>query len=138
MSAIATHPDYMKLVRIFPARPIHDEADYESATRILTRLLGRTAGDLTPGEQDYADALAVFIERYDAANSTFTPTDMKPLDALKHLMRTSGISANDLAKSIGVTHATVSMILHGKRGISKEVARELAGHFRVNVGLFID
>jgi hypothetical protein len=41
--------DYFQLVREFPVRPIRGRAEYETAGRMLNRLLGRPDGKLTSG-----------------------------------------------------------------------------------------
>jgi hypothetical protein len=61
--------DYFQLVRAFPLRPIRNRAQYESAGRLLNRLLGRPTGRLTVGEWEYLDALVLLAADYDRKHS---------------------------------------------------------------------
>ena len=47
------------------------------------------------------------------------------------------MSVNDLGAVLG-SQSLASMVLHGKRGISRANVMKLAQHFRVNPLLFID
>jgi HTH-type transcriptional regulator/antitoxin HigA len=126
----------MTLVRKFPLRPLRDDDEMEEANRVLTRLIGRPNVNLSDGEQDYVNALIRFIMDYDQAHSKIKPADMTPLQALKYLMEQREMTVTELGKVVG-THALASMILHGKRQISRRNAKALGEFFKVNASLFI-
>jgi HTH-type transcriptional regulator/antitoxin HigA len=127
--------NYLALVKRFPLRPIETLADYDAASQVMEKLAIRDEHTLSPGELDYLEVLSGLIERYDEKHF---PLDLKvsPLDALVAAMELRELSASDLAKVIGSQSAT-SMILNGKRTISKGQAKKLAAFFRVDAGLFI-
>jgi len=71
------------------------------------------------------------IEEYDLDRDGITP-----LEALKTLLDANGMGASDLGRVIG-SQSYASMILSGKREISKDNAKKLAERFKVDAGLFI-
>ena len=133
----ATPDDYLKLVRTFPLRPIRNADEYELAGKVLNRLLGRPGGKLSEGERDYLDALTLLVADYDRKHSRFIPSRRTPLEILHYLVGEAGIGTVALGKVLGTTHAAASLILHGRRNISKRSAKTLAEYFKVDVGLFL-
>lgn len=129
--------DYLRLIHEFPLRPIRTTDDYEAAGKLLNRLLGRSDGKLTAGEQDYVQALALLIQDYDRKHCRFVPSNRTPQEVFQYLAKEAGLGPTALGKIMGTTHAMASLMLHGKRGISKENARTLADYFKVDVGLFV-
>ncbi|MCC7351061.1 MAG: hypothetical protein IT446_10865 [Phycisphaerales bacterium] len=129
--------DYLELVRRFPLRPIRGRDEYESAAAILTHLIGRADAGLTDGENDYADVLGRLVQEYDQQHSRFLNEDnVTPLEALKYLMEEHGMNTVALGKLVGGT-GQASLILNGKRELSKANIRTLAKHFNVSPALFI-
>lgn len=56
-----------------------------------------------------------------------------PGEVLKHdFMQPCGLSANALAKAVGVTPARINEIIRGRRGISAETALRLAKYFNTD------
>jgi antitoxin component HigA of HigAB toxin-antitoxin module len=55
---------------------------------------------------------------------------------LKHLMEQHNMSISDLGRIIG-SQSNASLILSGKRAISKRVMQRLGQHFAVNPHLFL-
>ena len=56
---------------------------------------------------------------------------------LAHYLEARDISAYRLAKDLGVSQGNLSAVLHGKRGISKDLAKKLAEYFGASLELFI-
>jgi HTH-type transcriptional regulator/antitoxin HigA len=129
------HPDYLALVKRFPLRSIASEAQYTAAAAVLDKLAIRDESGLSPGEADYLDALSDLVERYDDGHHPVL-SGVPPVDLLKALMEDRGVTTADLIKLLG-SQPVVSMILNGKREISKEQAKKLAAHFRIDAGAFI-
>jgi HTH-type transcriptional regulator/antitoxin HigA len=67
---------------------------------------------------------------------TVKPPKSTPLDALRFLMDQNGLRPVDMTDVFG-SRAVVAQVLNGKREISKEHARRLAGRFRLSVEAFI-
>ena len=60
-----------------------------------------------------------------------------PLATLRHLMESNGLSQVGLAALLGVTRSTTSLIVSGKREISKGVAKKLSQHFGLPLEAFL-
>ena len=131
--------DYLKLIRRFPLRPIRTANDYQRAGAILLQLTARADDPgLTGGESDYADVLARLVREYDERHSSILAEArmLSPIDALKHLMEEHDMNTVSLGKLVGGS-GQASLILNGKRELSKANIRTLADHFKVNPSLFL-
>lgn len=130
--------DYFDLVRRCPLRLIRTREDYVAAAAVLNGLLVRAdaAPGLTPGESDYADVATQLIRAYDDRHSSLKPEKMTPVEALKFLMSENGMNTVTLGKLVGGS-GQASMVLSGKRELSKANIRTLAAHFSVSPALFI-
>jgi HTH-type transcriptional regulator / antitoxin HigA len=126
--------DYLALVAKFPLRAIHTAAQHDAALAVLEQLVGRD--DLSAGHEEYLDALGALIETYEAKNQDPEGDPVSPVDMLRALMELREMPQADLARLLG-SESAASMILNGKRRISRTQARTLANHFRVSVGVFI-
>jgi HTH-type transcriptional regulator/antitoxin HigA len=132
-----TPDDYLDLVRRFPLRPIRSAADHVQAVDILADLIGRAdAPGLTADESDYADVLGRLVRDYDKQHSSLRQQrKLTPIEALKCLMHEHDMNTIDLGRLVGGS-GQASMILRGKRELSKANIRTLADRFKVNAGLF--
>ncbi len=133
-----TNDDYFDLVRRFPLRPIRDRAEYDVGGEIYFDLASRD--DLTTGESDYMDVLGALVREYDEKHSSLLrelrENPMTPVEALRALMEENGMNTVSLGKLIGGS-GQASLILNGKRGLSKANIRILAERFCVNPSLFL-
>ena len=125
--------DYLRLVRRFPLRPLRTNREYDIAASILDELVLRN--DLSRGEADYMDGLATFVEAYDDKHFPIDKGQLKPLDMLRFLMEHNDMKPADLGKLVG--RSAASMILSGKRSLSKTHIRKLASHFKLDAGVFL-
>ncbi|HTW95664.1 MAG TPA: helix-turn-helix domain-containing protein [Tepidisphaeraceae bacterium] len=128
---------YLNLVREFPLRPIRNEAEYKAATAVMEKLAVRGEDGLDGGERDYLDALDEFISAYDRKALTDRPRRGTPRQRLRSLMEDSGTNRRDLERILGCGHSLVSLVLSGKRELSKENVRALARHFRMTADYFL-
>ena len=80
------------------------------------------------------DLLTLLIEKYDEEHRNFELPD--PIVLLKSLMSDHKMKSVDLAKILQVSAGLVSDILHYKKGLSKEVIRNLANHFKLSQDAF--
>lgn len=126
--------DYFNLVKQFPLRPLRGEMEYDAAVAMLDTLVLR---ELSEGEQDYLEALTRFVEDYDQRNRRPPGTKLSALARLRHLMAESQMTSADLGRVLG-SASVASMILRGRRGISKAHLKKLADRFRVDARLFLD
>jgi HTH-type transcriptional regulator/antitoxin HigA len=125
---------YLNLVRQFPLRPIRSKRNLDLAMKIAGHLATYDEGTLPPGEQDYLDALSVFIEDYQRRHPADMP-EVTPLAMLRHLMEQRDMNVTELGRVIG-SQSNASLILSGKRSISKRVMGLLSEHFGVARGVF--
>jgi HTH-type transcriptional regulator/antitoxin HigA len=136
-TAISPKPDrrYLNLVRQFPLRPIRAKRELDRAMKIAGHLATYEEGTLSSGEQDYLDALTVFIEDFQRRH----PVDMPatPVGMLKHLMEEHELNVSDLGRVIG-SQSNASLILSGKRAISKRVMHLLSQYFGVEPAVFVE
>lgn len=138
---LAVADDYLNLIRRFPLRPIRTAAEYASATRVLKDLVGRADAGVTRDEQDYTDVLSRLVRDYDERNSSLLKSRAagrrgSPLEMLKCLMEEHGMNTSALGQLVGGS-GQASLILHGKRELSKANIRALADRFKVSAGLFL-
>jgi len=126
---------YMDLIRQFPLRPIRTESDRDAAGAMMDRLAVRD--DLNPGESDYQDVLDDLIEAYDEHRWPMPPDRRTPLQRLKSLLQDHNLTPTDLQTLLGCSQTLVSLILSGKRSLSKANIAKLAGRFGVDGGYFL-
>jgi HTH-type transcriptional regulator / antitoxin HigA len=84
--------------------------------------------------KDEIDLLTLLIEKWDAEHNHFNQVD--PVTLLKSFMEEQNMKATGLVKLLGVSKGYVSEILNYKKGMSKDVIRKLAGHFKVSYEAF--
>jgi len=84
--------------------------------------------------QDEIDLLTLLIEKYDEEHSTFKESD--PIELLRSLMHDHKLKAQDMTNILGISKGYVSDILNYKKGLSKDVIRKLAEHFKLRQEAF--
>jgi len=124
---------YGELVQVYPPRPLHDGVDYDNAVEIVDQLAGHA---LTADQEDYLEAVSVFVETYEAERWTPNQKKMTPVEVLGFLLREHNMSGSDLGRLLG-TRTLGPAILRGKRGLSKAHIAKLAEHFKVGTSLFL-
>ena len=100
----------------------------------LSRLYKRV--ERLQGESDYLDVLSTFVEAYDEKHFPVDTSHVKPLDMLRFLMEQNDMTSGELAKLLG-SRSAASMILSGKRALSKTHIRKLAARFRLDASAFL-
>lgn len=126
---------YLALVRRFPLRPIRSKRELDQAMKIAGHLASFVEGTLPKGEQDYLDTLTVLIEDYQRRHQD-TLLEVSPLAMLKHLLEEHDMSISELGRVIG-SQSNASLILSGKRPISRRVMGLLGEHFGVSASVFL-
>ena len=127
--------EYLELVKRLPIRPFRAACEYDAAAELLDTLVLRN--DLSDGEKDYMEALALCIEDYDRRHLVFDTSGRTPLELIRHLMEANEMSVTDLGAVLG-SKGVASEILHGKRSLSKSHLFKLAERFNVDPGLFLE
>jgi HTH-type transcriptional regulator / antitoxin HigA len=124
--------EYRGLVGIFPPRPIHDGVDYENTMEIVMAMAGH---ELTGDQEDYLKALSEMILAYDREHEPRRNRGTV-VQRLKYLVQEAGLSASDLGRLLG-NRGMGSLVLTGKRGLSKAHIRKLAERFKVRADYFL-
>lgn len=119
---------YAELVRLCMPRPLHGEADYRHALQVMDAMAGF---DLNGDQQDYFEALATFVEKYEAADRERIAGDLSPVELLRALLTEHGMSESDLGRLLG-DRSLGHRILSGERELSKAHIRTLAEHFALS------
>jgi len=130
---------YVVLVSRFPLQPLDSRAAYNGAMAMLDTLLPRAeAGRLDAGEKNYMKVLLGLVRTYEESRSTVLAEtkELGPVEMLKFLMEGKKMNTVDLGKLIGGS-GQASMVLHGKRELSKKNIRTLAEYFGVSPALFL-
>lgn len=111
---------------------IKTEAQYFKYCNTLEALLDN--GRKTKAIQDQIELLTLLIETYDDEHNTFN--DMDPISLLRSLMDDHELKPKDLAGMLAISKGYVSDVLNYKKGLSKDVIRKLASHFKLNQEAF--
>ena len=138
-SAGRTRDHYLDLVRAFPLRQIRSGKEHAAAIAVLGPLMARSTkvpSDLSDGESEYLGALAVLIHSYEAPVRESITAGLTPLDRIRFYMDVRDMKAKDLAPYVGGKSAA-SMILSGKRQVSRANAKKLAELFNTDAGKFL-
>lgn len=89
---------------------------------------------LSKEEKEEFELLELLIETWE--EKFYKKYKMEPIKLLKSFMDNFDLSNNDLAVILGIGKSAVSQILSYKKGLSKEVIRKLADHFKVSQDAF--
>ena len=123
---------YADLISHFPLRPLHDRHDYDNALEVAESLVG---SDLNDDQADYLDVLTDIIQKYESMNYAITGK-RDPIKMLKAMMDERGMNGSDLGRLLG-NRQLGSLILTGRRELSKANVRILAEEFKVSASLLI-
>jgi HTH-type transcriptional regulator/antitoxin HigA len=126
-------PDtYFELVKKFPLTHIRDRGHLTEALAVIDRLLAR---DRDRGAQEYLDVLSDLVERYEDEHEPIP--DASEEEVLRELIRSSGRSQTKLAREVGISQSTLSAVLNGDRGLTKEQVVTLARFFNISPEVFL-
>jgi HTH-type transcriptional regulator/antitoxin HigA len=131
MTAVLDNGTYLKALAEYSPRPIHDDVENARATALLEQI--DALENPTPEQIAVAEVLMTLIEAYEL---NYTLERASGVELLRELMAANDLKQKDLEvvlKSKGM----VSDLLHGRRPISKGVARKLSARFNVSYTLFL-
>jgi HTH-type transcriptional regulator/antitoxin HigA len=127
-----THNDipesYAELVGLFMPRPLHDDVDYRNALAMLDAMAGF---EMNADQQDYFEAIATFVEKYEAEHHAIDEMKMTPVELLRSIIDEHGMTKSDLGQLLG-DRSLGHRILTGQRELSKAHIRILAERFSLN------
>ena len=121
----------MDLELDFPLASIKSDEHLAEAQRVMDGLLAR--GTLDAGEETYLDALSDLVGSYEDEQHAIEPAS--DADMLRHLMEARGVSQMQLSHDTGLPKSSVSEVLAGKKTFSRQMIRNLAEYFHVEIGV---
>lgn len=133
----APSDSYLKLIAVFPLRPLRNDREYKAAPVVMERLAVQGESSLDAGQRDYLDGLDEFISSYDRLAMASRPRRGAPRQRLRSLMDDTAATPRDLERILGCGHSLVSLVLSGKRELSKDNIRALAKHFKLSADFFL-
>lgn len=125
--------DYRRLRTLVPLGTLRTKKDYARAVEMLDAILDEIGEDEKHPMAELADAISVFIEKYEAEHVPIP--DLKPAAVLKFLMSEHDLRQSDLPE-IG-SQGVVSEVLTGKRELNARQIKRLARRFNVSPAVFI-
>lgn len=123
--------EYAELVRAFPPRVIHDEAQLAATERQIESLLSLL--ERTPAQDAYLDLLSTLVQEWEASHVDIPPLAATELVAFLCEMR--GLPQRALVPIFG-SPSIVSEVLAGKRELQRKHIEGLAAFFHVSPAAF--
>lgn len=112
---------------------IRNDRDYLQARAIVDDLVMRKK--LSPADSEKLEIMLTLMEAHEARNEKKYLQGVSPIETLKTLLDEHEMSASDLGRLLG-NRALGSLILNGKRELSKAHIRKLSNYFSVDPSLF--
>lgn len=125
--------EYRRLRAVVPLGTLRTNKDYTRATEMLDAILDEIGEDEQHPLAELADALSVFVEKYEAEHVRIP--EAKPAAVLKFLMQEHGLRQADLPQ-IG-SQGVVSEVLAGRRVLNSRQIKQLAKRFGVSPAVFV-
>jgi HTH-type transcriptional regulator / antitoxin HigA len=126
-------PAYLMLIARFPLRPIRTDADLNAAAGVIDELTDRD--DLLPAESDYLDVLGDLVEKYEDEHVEMP--HVSDAEMLRTLMEEKGARQADVVRGTGISKTVLSLVLNGKRELTREHIGALSTYFDVNPAAFL-
>jgi HTH-type transcriptional regulator/antitoxin HigA len=127
---------YGKLLAETLPKRIETDAEFDHFVDILESLTRAiSSGKATAEETALHALLSTLIREYDDRAYAIPPGD--PLRTIRYLMEQRGLRPADLTSVFGA-RSTASLVLNGKRELSKMHIRKLAEFFHVSPVLFLE
>lgn len=113
------------------------EAEYETLHKLADDLTSHYNCNTEPYGSLF-DLIAGYMHEWELENEPeLKDVQVPPHEMLAYVLEQRGVTQYRLAKDLNVSQGNLSAILRGDRGISKELAKKLAGYFDISVELFI-
>lgn len=126
---------YGKLVAEAGATSIRTKEEYRRLLGEMNRLLDKGQGNLAPEEEALVGTLADLLETFE--RRTWPRQAVGPAELLTFLMEENGLRQQDLCDLLYASRGAVSDVVHGRRAISREHAKRLGKHFRLDPRAFL-
>jgi HTH-type transcriptional regulator / antitoxin HigA len=124
---------YLALIRRFPLRPLRTDAELDAASQLIDELTIRD--DLSSAEFDYLDVLGDLVEKYEDKHVEMPHVSDAAM--LRSLMDEKGVRQADVVRGTGVSKTVLSLVLNGKRDLTREHIETLSKYFEVGPAAFL-
>ncbi len=129
MSTVLANPSEM--MKLGAPRLIQSDKELAAYTDALFELTGKV---WTTREDEAAiELLTLLIDRYET--SRYPIPDADPADVLRFLLDRNGLTQRDIAQELG-SESTVSLVLSGRRQLTREHITRLSKRFHVDPSVF--
>jgi HTH-type transcriptional regulator / antitoxin HigA len=91
--------------------------------------------DLSPAESDYLDVLGDLVEKYEDGHVEMPHVSDAAM--LRSLMDEKGVKQVDVVRGTGISKTVLSLVLNGKRDLTREHIGALSKYFGVNPSSFL-
>jgi HTH-type transcriptional regulator/antitoxin HigA len=136
MAMTLSPAEYGKLLSQTMPKRIETDAELDRFVDVMEELSRSIAhGTASPEETALHSLLATLIKEYDDRTYPLPPGD--PVRMLQFLMEHRGLRAADLTPIFGA-RSIASLVLNGKRKLSKAHIRKLAEYFHVSPAVFLE
>lgn len=129
--------DYPALVAMLPPREIHDQTGADNVEEVVMALAGH---ELNTDQDDYLALLSDLLEKWQLRDraARLKRLQARPVPArLAYVMEQSGTTPRDLEAVLDCSHTLVSLMLSGKRDLSRPSLQKLSRHFAVSADYFL-
>lgn len=125
---------YLALILRFPLRPIRTEAQLDAAFAIIDELTDRD--DLSAAEDDFLEVLGDLVERYEDRHVEMPR--VSDAEMLRSLMEEKEVSQADVVRGAGISKTVLSLVLNGKRELTREHIETLSRYFGISPAVFLN
>ena len=129
MSTLLANP--AEMIRRGAPRLIRNDAELAEYTQALFDLTAKA--DPSPDEEEAIELMTLLVECYESER--FPVPEAEPADVLRALLEWNGLSQRDIAPELG-GESTVSLVLSGKRQLSRDHIARLSRRFNVSPAVF--
>jgi HTH-type transcriptional regulator/antitoxin HigA len=130
---VGADPAYLQLIARLPLRPIRTEADLDAAAGVIDELIDRD--DLSAAESDYLDVLGDLVEKYEDEHVEMPYVSDGAM--LRTLVEEKGVRQADVVRGTGISKTVLSLVLSGKRDLTREHIAALSRYFDVDPAVFL-
>jgi len=126
-----TLADPAKMMQRGAPRLIRSDEQLAEYTDALFQLTAKA--EPTGDEEEAIELLTLLIERYESER--YPLPDASPAEVLRFLLDQNGLTQRDIAEELG-SETTVSLVLSGKRQLTRDHIARLSKRFRVSPSVF--
>lgn len=123
--------DPVEMIRQGAPHLLHSDEELAEYTAVLFGLTAKPS--LSPEEEEAVELLTLLIERYESQR--YPIPEASPTEVLRFLLESHGLTQRDLIPELG-SESTVSLVLAGKRSLTRSHIVRLSERFHVSPAVF--